>query len=122
MEHYVDTDLNLQKTVDAGKTWEKTSMEFSQKENTIKEIGMITLHVEKENTFNIFCVQNLNGKFKKLASYSTSDNWASYMVNLVPDTPKIGRICTNHTGDILSVINNSFWNDLVKNDDDSVSK
>ncbi len=107
--YYVDKSLNLQKTVDAGKTWESAPMNFPEKENTLKEIRKIALHVDNENSCTIFCYQNLGGKTKKVTSYSTTDNWDNYIVNILPELLKCDFISMNRAGDLASIHKDSNW-------------
>ncbi len=121
--YFVDKNLNLQKSVDAGKTWSKTPMEFYQKENTLKEIGKIALYVEKDNTYTIFCSQNIMGKFKKFTSYSTADNWESFMFNVLPNRHyQIDFLNINHTGDIVTIMTPSDYCILSKEKNDAQSE
>ncbi len=121
--YYVDKSLNLQKTEDAGKTWSESPMEFYQKENTLKEIGKIALYVEKDNTYTIFCAQNIDGKFGKLKCYSTADNWESFMINVIPNTSfQIDWININHTGDIATITNSSGYDIICKEKNDAELK
>ena len=101
--YYIDTDLTLNVTEDGGKTWTSGSMNLPEDVDYIPLRKNLEIVVDGEDAYTVYCVQKSTGFLK---SYSTTDNFATYTENAVPEL-KVRASYLHMRGNNLTIYNNT---------------